>query len=506
MMAAEDPSGRDDRTVVFPGLGTLRSDTVVAPPGGQPARPAPPPMAKEETPGTEGASAVRPGSAMAPLPQSLFAPAAEAGEGAPNRGERSLRQDLPLAQRSRGAGPRGPAPGAVPMVPAAATLLLLLGRLRAGLSRASHAQLADQAGSAIEQFVAELHRSDSSEDRIAAGKYALCCTADDVIRSLPGEDRDSWARHSMLTRFFGEPMRAGQLLTQIDRSVQDPVPDIGLLELLHACVSLGYEGVYRGSDGGGANLSAKRRNLYEAIARARPGAGAALSPHWRGLTVPLKTSQSGVPAWPVAALAGVVLLGVYLLLRNGLSDGSEAVAATLALASPEGDISIRRTRPAVAPAALVVPNETSGPTQLQRIKEALAPDIMTKSLKVDQTPTAITIRISNLALFRSGRADLVASFAPIAARIAKALDGEPGPIQVDGYSDNIPIRTVAFASNFALSEARAGAVAALLRKDISKPDRLTIKGNGEDNPIGDNRTEAGRELNRRVELSIPRQD
>ena len=121
------------------------------------------------------------------LPQSLFAPAAEAGEGAPNRGERSLRQDLPLAQRSRGAGPRGPAPGAVPMVPAAATLLLLLGRLRAGLSRASHAHLpirqAAQSSSSWPSYTGRTAPRTASPP--ANTRFA--CTADDVIRNLPGE-------------------------------------------------------------------------------------------------------------------------------------------------------------------------------------------------------------------------------------------------------------------------------------------------------------------------------
>jgi type VI secretion system protein ImpK len=274
---------------------------------------------------------------------------------------------------------------------------------------------------------------------------------------------------------------------------------------MHACLSLGFEGIHRTSAGGAGTLQAVRRDLYETIRRAQPRAIEELSPHWRGQTLPLTPSRSRVPVWSIAALAALLLLGTYIILRNLLSDGAEAVASTLAGAHPDTPVTIARAAP-VPPPPPPPPPPPDVITQLQRIRTALAPEIVDGTVTVDQTATSIVIRIANLALFQSGKAEVMPAFKPIASRIAETLDKEPGEIRVDGHSDNVPIRTAAFASNFELSEARAKSVAALLRQDLADPARLRVKGMGAESPVASNKTEDGRAKNRRVELSIPRAD
>jgi len=143
---------------------------------------------------------------------------------------------------------------------------------------------------------------------------------------------------------------------------------------------------------------------------------------------------------------------------------------------------------------------------LERIRAALADEIMGGKLTVDQTATSIIIRIGNLVLFPSGAAKVNDSFSPIAAKIAKTLEKEPGGIRIDGYSDTDPIKTVAFPSNWELSEARAKSVASILKPELSSPDRLSVSGKGPDNPIAANDTPENKSKNRRVEISIPRAD
>ena len=109
-------------------------------------------------------------------------------------------------------------------------------------------------------------------------------------------------------------------------------------------------------------------------------------------------------------------------------------------------------------------------------------------------------------LFPSGGAKVNDSFAPIATKIAAALDKEPGAVHVDGYTDSDPIRTIAFPSNFELSEARAKSVAAMLKSGLSHPERLAVSGKGADGPVAPNDTEQNKSKNRRVEVSIPRAD
>jgi type VI secretion system protein ImpK len=200
-------------------------------------------------------------------------------------------------------------------------------------------------------------------------------------------------------------------------------------------------------------------------------------------------------------LACVILLGVYLVLRNFLSDQAEALALKMANLQPNSEIAIARETAVKPP-----PDPARSSTQLERIRAALADEIMAGKLSADQTATTIFIRIGNLVLFPSGEARVNASFAPIAAKIAKTLEKEPGGIRIEGFSDTDPIKTVAFPSNFELSAARAKSVAGILKPELSKPDRIAVAGKGADNPIAPNDTAENKSKNRRVEISIPRAD
>jgi type VI secretion system protein ImpK len=118
----------------------------------------------------------------------------------------------------------------------------------------------------------------------------------------------------------------------------------------------------------------------------------------------------------------------------------------------------------------------------------------------------IVIRLCDLALFESGKAEVRNAFKPAAARIARLLDQERGFIKVVGHTDSIPIKSVRFPSNWHLSRERAKAVAELLKQGISKPDRLQVDGRAAEVPIAPNTTPDGRSKNRRVEILIPRID
>jgi type VI secretion system protein ImpK len=145
-------------------------------------------------------------------------------------------------------------------------------------------------------------------------------------------------------------------------------------------------------------------------------------------------------------------------------------------------------------------------TQLERIRAALADEILAHKVSADQTATSIFVRIGSVVLFPSGGANVNASFAPIAKKIAAALDKEPGAIRIDGFTDSDPIKTVQFPSNFVLSEARAKSVAALIKPMLARPERVAVSGKGAENPVAPNDVEANKAKNRRVEISIPRAD
>ena len=119
----------------------------------------------------------------------------------------------------------------------------------------------------------------------------------------------------------------------------------------------------------------------------------------------------------------------------------------------------------------------------------------------------VQIKVGDAVLFQSGKAAVLPQFSPIAERIARAIDGETGPIKVIGHTDNQPLSPLnPFRDNQRLSEERARAVAALLKPLLKDASRVTEAGRGPSEPIADNANEAGRRLNRRVEVLISRID
>jgi type VI secretion system protein ImpK len=145
-------------------------------------------------------------------------------------------------------------------------------------------------------------------------------------------------------------------------------------------------------------------------------------------------------------------------------------------------------------------------TQLQRIRNALAAEKTACAMTADQTASFIVIRVCDLVLFAPGQATVLDAFKPIAARVAATLDKEPGHIKVVGHTDNTPIHTVRFPSNFELSVERAKAVAAVLKLGLADSGRVDIEGKGPDAPITSNATPEGRAKNRRVEIFIERSE
>ncbi|TIX09161.1 MAG: type VI secretion system protein TssL, partial [Mesorhizobium sp.] len=146
-------------------------------------------------------------------------------------------------------------------------------------------------------------------------------------------------------------------------------------------------------------------------------------------------------------------------------------------------------------------------TQINRIRAALAKDLVRGGLAVGTQGSFIVVEINNVLMFEPGKAELKPEFQSLAADIAGALDAEPGPIRIVGHTDNAkPRKSSTFKSNFDLSVARAKAVEALMAPGFKDPSRITADGKGEDEPIADNATPQGRATNRRVDVMIPKEE
>jgi chemotaxis protein MotB len=105
-------------------------------------------------------------------------------------------------------------------------------------------------------------------------------------------------------------------------------------------------------------------------------------------------------------------------------------------------------------------------------------------------------------LFPSGSARLAGDAENIIERLGGVLAPFPNPIRVEGHTDNKPIKTAVFYSNWELSAARAGSVVRVLSTHGVAPERLAVIGYGEQRPLQANDTPDGRNANRRVVVVI----
>lgn len=135
----------------------------------------------------------------------------------------------------------------------------------------------------------------------------------------------------------------------------------------------------------------------------------------------------------------------------------------------------------------------------QRTMEAgLAGKIM-----VSRDEDKIVLRLADNLVFPSASADIRDDARPLLAIVAEAVNETPNEIRVEGHTDNIPLTTVSYASNWELSSARATAVLRLLTEELGvDPGRTFAAGYGEYRPISNNLTPEGRALNRRADVVI----
>ena len=143
--------------------------------------------------------------------------------------------------------------------------------------------------------------------------------------------------------------------------------------------------------------------------------------------------------------------------------------------------------------------------QAEEIREALKLEVEENLVSVETEQTKIIIRINEKGSFPSGSANLNDDFYGVMVRISEAVARTPGKVVVAGHTDDVPISTNRFRSNWELSSARAVTVVhALLDDPNVDPKRIAVEGHADSQPLVPNDSVENRAINRRVELIIQR--
>ena len=433
-------------------------------------------------------------------PSDSFFPEAQAAPQTQQPAAPIQKIDLQAALQATGLGKGGPTN---PILAAAANLLILMGRLRTQMVDMHAVPLMEHVTLEIERFEENILAAGIDPHEAQVAKYLLCGTADDIVQNIPGTDRHVWLQYSMVARFFNRRTSGVGFFQEVEKALSAPAQRFHLLELALVCLSLGFEGQYRTAPDGAQQLQRIRGMIYDSLRRVEPRPDEDISPRWQPVLLGGRRRFGGTPLWVVASILGVVLLGAYLALSMLISSEGNTVVTRLLQLHPTETVALRRATVFKA----FVPPPPPETTQLERLREKMAPDIDAGALEIDQKGDFIFVRINNNTLFASGKSDVKPEFAELATRISATLDEEVGPVKVVGFTDNIPLSGRGrFKTNFDLSVARAESVRDALAAGLSDPARLIVEGRGEADPVADNATAEGRALNRRVEILVAREE
>jgi type VI secretion system protein ImpK len=396
-----------------------------------------------------------------------------------------------------------PAVGANNLLAAAAPLLAVAIRIGSDRGRAPNVeQLRRAMVEAVREFEKRALATGLDTRSLRAARYALCATIDDLVLSTPWGSTSTWAAQSLTSIFHNEVSGGERFFEILQQMEQDLGRHSEVVELMYLCASLGFEGRYRVMPRGIAALTELRDSVYRTIRQRRGDFERDLSPHWRGLETGYKPLIQRIPLWAVAAATVGLACLIYVGFNFSLAGTSDIAFTEIAGLPPHGAIIVPRT--AVAPVPPPPPPQVVAvaSSAAPRLHQFLAPEIKAGLVEVFEDPQSIIVRLTNRSMFASGSATLNTSYLPLLQRIGTALQDEKGDVLVNGYTDNQPIHTVQFPSNWQLSQARADAVAQVIESRLTDPKRVRAVGKGDADPLESNATPAGRERNRRTEILL----
>lgn len=372
-----------------------------------------------------------------------------------------------------------------PLVAAASPLLSAAPRIRSMAQHPNPAGLKDALADGIRKFEAQARAEGLPNEQVIAGRYILCTLLDESAASTPWGGSGVWANQSLLVQFHNETWGGEKIFQLMSKLAENVAANRNLLELLYVVLSFGFEGRYRVANDGKAQLDSIRTRLSQMLRQQRGGGDKTLSPRWEG--VPAKDARlgEGVPMWVVMSLAALVLMVVYVALRLSINAHSDPVFATLRGLDA-------KAAPVVAPPP---------PAPAPRLAQLLKPDVDAGLITVRDLADRSIVVIKGDGFFEPGSAVLADRVKPLIGRIQAALQAMPGPVLITGHTDNQPIRSLRYPSNWHLSQDRANAVKTQLATTL-KPERLRAEGRADAEPVGDNASPAGRAQNRRVEITL----
>ena len=376
--------------------------------------------------------------------------------------------------------------GVNPLVWAASRLLDILSEIQNVPQLGDVSKLRRQLVMEVRTFEQRARSVGVPGDELVSARYCLCTAIDEIVSYRPWGANDVWTKQNLLVTFHQETHGGEKYYRILNEITQNPERYRNLIELLYYCIALGFEGYFKVAENGHSRLETLKQRIAAILKKTKGAYAHRLSPHWQGVnsTPPFWRLVS---PWVVAALCALVCFGVYLLFLFSLSRHSDETYARLA--------ALRIPEPAL-------PVVSMPPTAAATLKRFLAREIDEGLVEVAQRADRCVVTLTGDGLFESGSIDIRSRYWAVLQRIADALREVDGNVIVSGYTDNVPMRSSRFPSNWELSQARADSTKRLLDGYLGQMNRIRAEGRGEADPLASNATPEGRARNRRVEIAV----
>ncbi|MBQ0946251.1 DotU family type VI secretion system protein [Ideonella sp. 4Y16] len=374
-----------------------------------------------------------------------------------------------------------------PLVAAAVPLLAAAPRVRTTARHPNPAGLKESLAEGIRKFETQARAQGLPNEQVIAARYILCTLLDEMAASTPWGGSGVWSAQSLLVQFHNETWGGEKVFQLMSKLAEKVDANRNLLELLYVVLSFGFEGRYRVLDNGRAQLDSVRDRLAQMLRQGKPAQERTLSPRWQGVPTEGERLTDGLPMWVIASVTALVLAMVFLGLRLRLADKADPVFSALAALDVK--------------AATIQAPPPPPPAPKPRLATFLKAEIDAGLVSVQDLADRSVVTIRGDGFFEPGSAQISDSVRPLLGRIAKALSETPGQVLITGHTDNQPIRTLRYPSNWHLSQDRADAV----RQDLGQSvplSRLKAEGRADAEPVADNGSPAGRARNRRVVVTL----
>ncbi|HHP0468169.1 TPA: type VI secretion system protein TssL, long form [Vibrio harveyi] len=380
--------------------------------------------------------------------------------------------------------------GSNPILAEANGILSIIGQIRATASHSDVLFLKETLAQKLRDYENRLRQQNINLETIDTARYCLCCAIDEAVLNTNWGSQSTWSHDSLLTSFYSSSQGGEAFFQHLETCMSFPETQLDLLELMYVCMSLGFVGQYRLEKNGLETHRRLRKQVVSVLKSNGRGLQQRLSDNIESRLLNGSQVAERAPLWVVCSVTLAILVCIFMFFSYDLNKASNQTFASLI--------------------NLISPNQTEmAPTSdsqvikvAERVSMYLATEINKELVTVEALSDRVRISLKAQDLFESGSAEVVEYIQPVISKLSRTLETTEGKILVTGHTDDNPIFTSKYPSNWHLSLARATAMSEQLIANSALEGRVLPEGLGDARPLAENSTDENRARNRRIEIDL----